>query len=132
MSTTFDDMLENFFSDELMREPVDKVPAINVKEGKENYHIEVAAPGMTKQDFDVSVEQNVLTISGQKKKEDKEEQDKYTRKEFSYQSFERSFNLPESVKAEDISAKYEDGVLNITIPKKEKAKKESKRKINIQ
>ncbi len=132
MPRTFDDVLENFFDNSLVNEPVDKVPAINVKEDKNNYDIEVAAPGMTKDDFDVSVENNVLTISGENKYEDEEEDSRYTRKEFSYQSFERSFNLPDSVKPNDISAKYDDGVLHIQIPKKEEAKKESAHKIDIE
>ncbi len=131
----FSNILENFFNNDwgdfFGDFEGETVPAVNVKEDNENYNIEVAAPGMEKKDFDVSVENGVLNISAQHEERDEDKNDNYTRREFSYRSFKRSFTLPESVKDEDIQAKYEDGILRITIPKKEEAKKEDTKKIEI-
>jgi HSP20 family protein len=100
-----------------------KVPAVNVTENKDNYMASLAAPGMKKNDFKIDVEGNMLTISSEKE-ENKEEKDaRYTRKEYSYSSFSRSFTLPDEVMKEKIEASYEDGVLKLTLPKNEQAKK---------
>ena len=109
------------------------LPAVNIKEANEAFHVEIAAPGMNKKDFKVELEGNLLTISSEKSQEREEnEGDKYSRKEFSYQSFQRSFNLPKDVvDAEKINAKYEDGILQLVIPKKEEAKQKSPRLIQI-
>ncbi|MBL7696896.1 MAG: Hsp20/alpha crystallin family protein [Chitinophagaceae bacterium] len=98
------------------------VPAVNVIENHDEYKLSLAAPGMKKSDFEIDVEGNMLTISSEKeeKKEDKDEQ--YTRREYSYSSFSRSFSLPEDVKQDKIEAAYEDGILKISLPKKEEAK----------
>lgn len=95
------------------------VPSANLSETAKDYLIELAAPGLERKDFKVEVDKNMLTISSEKKEEKKEEKGGYTRKEFSYDSFSRSFTLPENVKDGNIDAKYQDGVLKITIPKKE-------------
>lgn len=98
------------------------IPAVNVKETPESYVVEVAAPGMDKKDFSVQVNDSKLTIRSEKSTE-KEESDKstYTTREFSYQSFERTFNLPKDlVDTDKIEAKYVNGILNLLIPKKEK------------
>lgn len=127
-------MFSNFFdTDELReREWFDKnwVPAVNVKETDDNFQIEVAAPGLSKKDFVVTVENGVLNISAETKEETEETEDNYTRKEFSYNSFKRSFTLPESVK-EEVNAKYNDGVLRLTLDKKEEAKVKPARTIDI-
>ncbi|HIE15292.1 MAG TPA: Hsp20/alpha crystallin family protein [Bacteroidales bacterium] len=103
------------------------IPAVNIKENDKSFEVEVAAPGMKKKDFKVEVENNVLTISAEKKEEKKETKENYSRREFSYESFERSFTLPQDlVDANKISAKYEDGILRIAIPKKEEKAKLSK------
>jgi HSP20 family protein len=116
---------DHFFEGAFLRSGT---PAVNVKENNTNFEIELAAPGLKKEDFKVDVRNGVLFISS-KKKEHKEEN--YTRKEFSYSSFERAFTLPENVDNQDIKAKYKDGVLNITLKKKElKAAKETK-SINV-
>lgn len=108
------------------------IPSINIKESPQNFEVEVAAPGMEKQDFQVTLEGNVLTISSSKQKQAEEKDDYYTRKEFSYQSFQRSFELAKNVVDEDrIEAKYENGVLKLTIPKTEDAKKQAPRLIEI-
>jgi HSP20 family protein len=104
-----------------------------VKENDEAFEIEVAAPGMSKEDFKVNFENNVLTISSEKQEEKKEEEKgRYTRREFSYQSFQRSFTVPqELVEGEKISAKYCDGLLCINLPKKEEVKPKPAREIMI-
>lgn len=109
------------------------IPAVNIKETPENYMVEVAAPGMTKSDFKIELDGTMLTITSEKTDqwEDKENE-KYSRREFSFQSFQRSFNLPkEVVDIENIQAKYEDGLLHLIIPKKEEAKKKPPRQIEI-
>lgn len=109
------------------------LPAVNVKETPESFVVEMAAPGMTKEDFKVELNNNLLTISSEQKSEHEEkDNDKYTRKEFSYQSFQRSFQLSrEAVDADKIQAKYENGVLHLTIPKREEVKQKPSRLINI-
>ncbi|MCX2679226.1 Hsp20/alpha crystallin family protein [Galbibacter sp. EGI 63066] len=109
------------------------VPAVNIKEEEDKFSLELAAPGMKKEDFNVEVEKDVLTISAESKneKEDKGENGTYSRKEFSYTTFKRVFTLPETIDNEKINATYTDGVLNLTLPKKEKALEEAKRLIEI-
>jgi HSP20 family protein len=109
------------------------IPGVNIKETADNFEVEVAAPGMSKKDFKIELDGNMLTISSEKSDEREEKEgEKYTRKEFSYQSFYRTFNLPkEVVDAEKIEAKYENGLLHLLIPKKEEAKQKPARLIQI-
>jgi len=109
------------------------IPAVNIKETTDHYEVEVAAPGMTKQDFRVQLEGNNLTISSEKTNTKEEKEDtKYSRQEFSYQSFSRTLTLQkEVVDTERIEAKYEDGVLRLLIPKMEEAKQKQPRLIQI-
>ena len=109
------------------------VPAVNIKETAENYEVEVAAPGMTKKDFKVELDGNSLTISSERSNEKVERDDeRYSRKEFSYQSFLRTFTLQKDVMdIENIKAKYENGLLHLLIPKKEEAKQKPPRLIQI-
>jgi len=109
------------------------LPAVNIRETDNNYEVEMAAPGMEKKDFKVELDNNVLTISSEKMEErDENGKEKYSRREFSYQSFQRSFTLPKEVVDEDkIEAHYKNGVLHLTIPKKEKAKQKPPRKIEV-
>ena len=134
--TVFDDFLNrdlfnwglNNFSDTNTT-----IPAVNIKETPDDYVVEVAAPGMTKKDFRVQLEGNTLTIGSEKtsKKEDDEDV-RYISREFSYQSFSRTFNLQKDVvDTERIQAKYEDGVLHLLIPKKEHAKQKQPKLIEI-
>ena len=109
------------------------IPAVNIRETNENFEVEMAAPGMTREDFKVELDGTMLTISSEKKqnREDREGE-KYTSREFSYQSFQRTFQLPkEVVDAENIQARYENGVLQLLIPKKEEAKQKPPRTIEI-
>ncbi len=109
------------------------IPAVNIKETSENYEVEVAAPGMAKKDFKVELDGNLLTISSERTHQNEEREDeRYSRKEFSYQSFQRSFNLQKDVVDIDkIEAKYENGLLHLLIPKKEEAKQKPPRLIQI-
>ncbi len=109
------------------------LPAVNVKETPESFEVEMAAPGMQKEDFKVELNNNILTISSEKEYENQQnESEKYSRKEFSYQSFQRSFHLSkEAVDADNIEAKYENGVLRLRIPKREEVKQKPSRLINI-
>jgi len=109
------------------------VAAVNIREADDKYWLEVAAPGMRKEDFKVLLEDGMLTVStGQKLvSESKDEQGQYTKREFSYHSFSRSFRLPDSCEPEHIQARYVDGVLHLEIPKKEEAKRRAPRQIAI-
>jgi HSP20 family protein len=109
------------------------VPSVNIKETNNHFEVEMAAPGMKKEDFSIELDGNLLTITSEKEnKQEEKEGDRYTRREFSYQAFTRSFQLPkEVVDADKIEAKYEDGVLNLVIPKKEEAKQKPPRMIKI-
>lgn len=109
------------------------IPAVNVKEDHDNFKLEVAAPGMNKEDFHLELDNDVLSISSEVKEEHESEnkEEKFTRREFSYHSFKRSFTLPDTVEASKIVASYEDGVLKINLPKREEAKVEPKRLIEV-
>jgi HSP20 family protein len=110
-----------------------KIPAVNIKEKDDLFEIQVAVPGMKRDDFRISVENNVLSISAEEKstKEDKDDQGNFTRKEFSFTSFRRSFSLPGSIEADDINAKYNSGMLKVMLPKKEEAKPKPPKQIRI-
>jgi HSP20 family protein len=120
--STFDQVFNNFFNgglDEFFgNDHLQRHPSVNIMEHEDRFEIELAAPGLDKGDFDVKVEQDHLLISAQKEtKEETEEKGRYTRREFSYSSFKRSFQLPENVDAEAIDAKYLNGVLRVVLPK---------------
>lgn len=108
-------------------------PAVNIKETPENFLVEMAAPGMEKKDFKIELDGHTLTISSEKQNEQEEKDgESYNRKEFSYQSFYRTFHLPKDVvDADKIKAKYENGLLQLEIPKKEEAKQKPARLIDI-
>ncbi len=107
-------------------------PATNIKEESDKYVLELATPGFTKEDIKIELKDNGIQISSEKKSESEESKDNYTRKEFSYQSFNRYFKLPDNVNAEAIEAKCENGVLTLTLPKKEVSEPASNsRKIEI-
>lgn len=108
------------------------MPSVNIIENGEYYRVEVAAPGLKKDDFKIELDNNVLTISSEFENKEEVKDENYTRKEFNYGSFQRSFTLPEDVvDTEKINAKYNDGVLNIMIPKKEEVKPKPVRTIKI-
>jgi len=108
------------------------LPAVNIKEDSNSFEVELAAPGLVKDDFKIELNNNTLTILSEKKieKETKEAQ-RFTQREFSYQSFSRSFTLPQTVDGDKITAKYENGLLRVNIPKKEEAKPKPIKQIDI-
>ncbi|GAB4135318.1 MAG: Hsp20/alpha crystallin family protein [Raineya sp.] len=130
-SSMFDDFFTNDFA--LKNTSLATVPAVNIREDENGFAVELAAPGKQKSDFQINLEHNVLSISSESKQEneEKDEKGRYTRREFSYSSFQRSFVLPNSVDGDKISATYENGVLHIQIPKKEEVKKKPTRTIEI-
>jgi HSP20 family protein len=109
------------------------IPAVNIRETNDNFEVEMAAPGMKKDDFKIELDGTMLTITSERQNEQQQEENgKYSRKEFSYQSFQRSFNLPKDVvDADRIHAKYENGVLHLLIPKREEVKQKPPRTIQI-
>jgi HSP20 family protein len=108
------------------------LPAVNIKETEDQFEVQLAAPGMEKNDFKIQLDGNTLTISSEKQNSKEEKEQTYSRKEFSYQSFQRSFVLPKDVVDEEgISGRYEDGVLYLTVPKKEEVKQKAPRLIEI-
>ena len=108
-----------------------KLPSVNITENNEEYSIQLAAPGLEKKDFKIEIENDMLTISSQKEQETNEEKDNYRRREFSYQSFSRSFQLPQNSQTDKIDAHYQDGILKITLPKKEVSLPVPKKEIAI-
>lgn len=132
MNRSFDGLMNELFNElpasfgKAMREDVLHFPPVNIVEKEGHYHIELAAPGMDKADFNVKLDANVLTISAEKKEEVKNETDKMIRREFSSRSFKRSFTLDEKIDAANISARYENGVLKLDLPKKEEVKNPAK------
>ena len=106
-------------------------PAVNIVEGDLEFKVEVAAPGLCKEDFKVDVEKNILEISAEKREETESKTKKYLRKEFNYSEFKRTFSLPSSVDVEKIIATHKDGVLTVEIPKKDEAKVNPRKQIAI-
>jgi HSP20 family protein len=119
----FNDVFESIFDDTFFsNRMVTRVPAVNLSETAENYHIELAAPGLKKQDFKITVNDNQLNISVEQQSEHTDANRKYNKREYNYSSFVRSFNLPDLADQSRIDASYKDGVLKIDIAKKEEAK----------
>jgi HSP20 family protein len=137
MNKTFDGLMNELFHEfpvsfgKSLREDVLHFPPVNIVEKAGAYHIELAAPGMDKADFNVKLDGKILTISSEKTAEKKLEDEKMIRKEFSYKSFKRSFTVDEKIDGTNISAKYENGILKLELPKKEEVKNSAK-EISIQ
>jgi HSP20 family protein len=122
----------NDFSDLWSGEMLETMPAINIKEENDNYKLELAAPGLKKEDFNISLDGNVLTISSEKESENKDEKDNYSRREYNYSSFSRSLTLPENSDGAQVSAKYADGILHLTVPKKKNSEQKNGQKIKVE
>jgi len=124
----FSNVFDEFFRDDFltdfvpMTSPSMVSPSVNISEAKDHYKIQVAAPGQSKDIFKINVEDDLLTLSAEIKQENTTDDENYTRKEFGFASFKRTFSLPKTVDASKVTAKYEDGILNIVIPKSEQAK----------
>jgi len=106
-------------------------PALNIKETDTSFEVELAVPGFSKEDFDVTIEDGCLHVSAESSSSKKKEEDNYTRQEFSYNSFQKSLQLPDSIKEEDIKAKYKDGVLRFNLLKSEESQAKKPKKIEI-
>lgn len=118
-SDVFDSIFnDTFFSDRM----ISRVPAANISESEDHFHVELAAPGLKKEDFKLNLDRNVLNISVESRQEQNDQQKNYSKREYSYASWVRSFTLPETANAEQIDATYTDGVLKIDIAKREEAK----------
>lgn len=133
LSSWVDDIINNHFGSEFMSNYNTGIslPAVNVIDNDDDYIVEMAIPGMKKSDFDINIENQTLSISAESSTENEDQENNYTRREFGYASFKRTFMLPKTVDAEKISAKYTDGVLKIHIPKLDEAKKKPIKKIEI-
>lgn len=119
----FNDVFESIFNDTFFNDRmVTRVPAVNISETENNYHVELAAPGLKKDDFKLDLERNVLTISVEQRADHEDNHKNYSKREYSYSSFVRSFTLPESADDSKIDASYTDGILRIDIAKREEAK----------
>ncbi|WP_178988334.1 Hsp20/alpha crystallin family protein [Winogradskyella schleiferi] len=122
---------DDFFNNDFFEED-SLMPAMNVQEHEKEFEIEFAAPGFSKKDFEVTINDNMLNVCGEKKKETEEKQEDYTRKEFSYNSFRRSLQLPKTVNADqDVKATYKDGILKLNLQKKAEAKAKPKKVIEV-
>lgn len=124
----FNDTLDRLWKDEL----VQWMPSVNIKERADDFKIDLAVPGMDKKDFKIEVENEVLTVSGERKEEKSEENENVTRREFHYGSFKRTFTLPENADAEKINANYKDGLLSLTVGKREDSRQKPKKQITIE
>ncbi|NVJ89988.1 MAG: Hsp20/alpha crystallin family protein [Flavobacteriaceae bacterium] len=131
LSNVFNDLF-NGLSTSNFSDVNSTLPAVNIKENEDEYEVLVAVPGMDKKDFKIDLDNDLLTISSEKKDEIEDVKDNYTRKEYSYLSFRRSFRMPENVVDRDkIEATYKNGELKITIPKLEIAKPKPARLIEV-
>lgn len=119
-NSVFDDLLNQFPA--TWKDSSLHFPPVNIHETSDAYHVELSAPGLNKEDFQVKVEDGLLTISYEQKEETKSEEYKTVRREFSQRSFKRSFTVEDQVNVDNIEAKYEQGVLKLRLPKKEQAK----------
>lgn len=121
----FEDLFDNFLQEDFGKEITNSIkftqPMVNIIEEKDKFQLELAIPGITKDDISIDVEKDQLIISSEMEQVDKEESKNYSRKEFFYGSFRKSFHLPETVNREDINAKFENGILSIDLKKKEEA-----------
>jgi len=127
---------DDFFNDRVFnqlnsRDCNGKIPAVNVSEDETGYTIEVAAPGIAKEDFNIEIENDLLTISTELKENSEEQKQNFLRREFNYQSFKRIFQLPETINQDQINAAHEAGILTLTLPKKEEEVQKAPRQIEV-
>ena len=114
-----------WFDDGGLMRRVNTMPSVNITENKDSYNVSVAAPGLNKEDFNIDIDGNMLSITAEKEEQKEETENRYTRREYNFSTFTRSFSIPEDVNREAIEANYQNGVLNLMLPKKEEAKKAS-------
>jgi len=134
---SFSSWFDNFFDNSIGTEFLSNfntgitLPAVNIKETPNDFILELAIPGMKKSDFIIDVENKILSISSEVTKEHEEKDEIYTRREFGYSSFKRTFTLPDSIESDKVKASYEDGILMVTLPKREEAKQKPAKRIEI-
>jgi len=126
MSSIFDD---DFFP--VMSNKTSSLPAVNIREDEKNFVLDLAVPGIDKKNLNIDINEDVLTVSSETKNEMEDNRDGYKRKEFSYTSFSRSFQIPENVNREKIEANYKDGILSVSLPKFEEEKNKISRQVKI-
>jgi HSP20 family protein len=128
-------LLSDFFDDDRFlnssRLGGRSIPAVNIKETEKNFEIELAVPGYEKKDFNVSTDSGILTVSAENRQENEKRENNYTRREFGYNSFSRSFNLPTNTNEDNIEASYTDGVLKLRIEKKQESNEKSRKAISV-
>lgn len=129
LSNFFDS--EDLFRDNFWNKSIINQPALNIQETEDAFNIELAAPGLSKEDFKVSIDDGYLNIQSETSSEKEEEEENYTRKEFNYSSFKRSLLLPESVEQDDVKATYKDGILKLNLAKQEQAKVHTSKAIEV-
>ena len=129
LADMFSNFLDSDFIDYFNKRGSD--PAANILEHPESFELNLAAPGLKKEDFKINLDNNILTISSELENEKHEEGKNFTRKEFFYGSFSRSFTLPKSINTDNIKAEYENGILTVMLPKKDEAKVDIKKEIKI-
>ncbi len=134
-STLGGSLLSDFFDDDrFFNSPwltARSMPAVNIRESDRSYELELAAPGYNKTDFNIEIDNGLLTVSAERKEEKEQKEDNYTRREFGYSSFSRSFNLPTNTNEEDINARYEEGILKLSIAKKGEEQGRSRKAITV-
>jgi HSP20 family protein len=133
---TYPGLLDDFFGRDYypaqyVRNGYKSLPAVNITENDNGYTIEVAAPGLNKKDFKIDLDKNALIIASVREDKQEESNERYTRREFRYANFSRTFTLPETVDSDNISASHKDGILYVDIPKMEEAKEKPARQIAI-
>ncbi|HLF63575.1 MAG TPA: Hsp20/alpha crystallin family protein [Saprospiraceae bacterium] len=126
LPSVFDDLFGSSIGNVIGADFATNVPSVNISEAQNGYQLEIAAPGLSKEDFKISLDKDRLTVSAEKSLGNETTEGKFTRREFNYSSFSRSFVLPKTVDKEQIAAKYENGVLMLTAPKKAEVVKEEK------
>ena len=132
-SPVFSNLFQDLFDNDNFFRPFperNSLPAVNISENNENYHLELSAAGFSKNEVELTVEDSTLTITGKREERHEESERKFSRKEFSFQNFKRSFSLPENVNQDSIKASFENGILTIELPKKIEEQKQS-RKIEL-
>ena len=107
------------------------LPAVNIKENTDEFFLEIAVPGMKKSDFNIDIDNKILSISSETKEEHEEKEENYTRREFGYSSFKRTFTLPDTIASDKINAQYKDGILTVHLPKREEAKEKPAKRISV-
>lgn len=127
----FDDLFTSNWPQKSLIEKGIFTPSVNVTESDKNFRLEFAAPGFEKKDFDINIEKDFITVSAKKEMNNEAKEENYTRREFSFESFERTFTLPENVNAEQIEALYENGILNVVLPKKDVQIEKPVKKVEI-